>query len=61
MYQSYVLGSPLELPVESVNNDEWKQDGDAPIALHEQVILAVHMDHPVLEHALPFVLHTLDL
>ena len=35
--------------------------GDLPIALGEKIVLPVHMDHAVLQNALPFILHSCDL
>jgi hypothetical protein len=45
---------------------QWKEHrrngiGNVPCAFCEEIVLAVDMHHPVLEDALPFILHPRDL
>lgn len=54
--------SPLELPVSQYGQRRVRSEPThAPCALGKQIVLSVHVDHPILQNALPLVLYASDL
>lgn len=57
-YHSNSLAMRFQLPIRTRGKHTKRH---VPCALREEVVLPVDVDHPVLEDALPLVLHTRDL